>query len=248
MLLGIKKLQEERNLGYLLLKNVDQIEQEVSQKPDWRETLSQSMKDRWATEEHRQKVASAKKKIFDDPVRKMEILAKTHTPSANENRRTGNKRFYDSHPEIRNYINQAIRETTKRKRYLKLADAFGEDPVEAVRKMHYEEKLSIKVIARKANVSSDRLMAFMRDYQIDPLKPITRVGRPKAYSQKKALILETFQKGEDQGLLSPREKQVLEARFLEEIPPSLKDIGERFGLSGERVRQIERDALKKLGI
>lgn len=51
------------------------------------------------------------------------------------------------------------------------------------------------------------------------------------------------------GQLDPRDATVLRMRFgLNDAEPlTLKDIGERLGLTRERVRQIERDALKKLG-
>jgi RNA polymerase sigma factor (sigma-70 family) len=48
--------------------------------------------------------------------------------------------------------------------------------------------------------------------------------------------------------LSERERQVLELRYgLDGDELSLRQVGERLGLSGERVRQLERRALAKLG-
>lgn len=48
--------------------------------------------------------------------------------------------------------------------------------------------------------------------------------------------------------LSPREREVIELRHLSETPPTLREIGERWGVSRERARQVEaqaRDKLKK---
>jgi len=48
--------------------------------------------------------------------------------------------------------------------------------------------------------------------------------------------------------LSDREREVVRARFgLDGEELSRREIGERLGLSGERVRQIEQRALAKLG-
>jgi RNA polymerase primary sigma factor len=51
------------------------------------------------------------------------------------------------------------------------------------------------------------------------------------------------------GTLHPRERKILRLRFgLDDgEPKTLKEIGELLGLTRERVRQIERDALRKIG-
>jgi RNA polymerase sigma-32 factor len=48
------------------------------------------------------------------------------------------------------------------------------------------------------------------------------------------------------GALSERERRIVEARRLGEAPPTLRDLGDRLGLSTERVRQIENAALEKM--
>jgi RNA polymerase sigma factor (sigma-70 family) len=47
--------------------------------------------------------------------------------------------------------------------------------------------------------------------------------------------------------LNDRERMILRARYgLDEPEQSLRDVGERLGLSAERIRQIEQRALAKL--
>ena len=52
----------------------------------------------------------------------------------------------------------------------------------------------------------------------------------------------------DQALesLNPRERYIINKRILSEQPETLKDLGEHFGVTRERARQIERAALQKL--
>lgn len=47
--------------------------------------------------------------------------------------------------------------------------------------------------------------------------------------------------------LNPREKYIVEQRFLSDDPVTLKELGRHFGFSRERARQIEKAALEKLG-
>ena len=46
--------------------------------------------------------------------------------------------------------------------------------------------------------------------------------------------------------LSERERNIVKARYLGDKSESLRALGERLGLSGERVRQLEKRAMKKL--
>lgn len=46
--------------------------------------------------------------------------------------------------------------------------------------------------------------------------------------------------------LSDRERMIIEERFFTEEPPSLQELGDRMGISKERVRQLEERARKKL--
>ena len=46
--------------------------------------------------------------------------------------------------------------------------------------------------------------------------------------------------------LSDREKTIIEERYLSSPPKKLRELGEQFGISKERVRQIENNALQKI--
>jgi RNA polymerase sigma-32 factor len=59
---------------------------------------------------------------------------------------------------------------------------------------------------------------------------------------KRRSVLETALKA-----LSPRERQIVVERQLNDEPPTLEDLGNHFGVSRERVRQLEARALAKLG-
>ena len=48
------------------------------------------------------------------------------------------------------------------------------------------------------------------------------------------------------GHLGTREREIVQARFLQEDPPALQVLGEHYGISRERVRQLEARALQKL--
>ena len=49
-------------------------------------------------------------------------------------------------------------------------------------------------------------------------------------------------------ILKPRERQIIEKRILAEVPSTLQELSDEFGISRERVRQIEQEALRKLRV
>ena len=52
--------------------------------------------------------------------------------------------------------------------------------------------------------------------------------------------------GDAMAKLNSREHEIIVLRQFSEAPPSLSELGQRFGVSGERVRQVEKRALTKL--
>jgi len=46
--------------------------------------------------------------------------------------------------------------------------------------------------------------------------------------------------------MSPRELEIFEQRIFSENPATLQKIGDRYGISRERVRQVEKNIVKKL--
>jgi len=46
--------------------------------------------------------------------------------------------------------------------------------------------------------------------------------------------------------LTPRERDIVSARLLQDKPLTLQELAERYGISRERVRQVEQNALKKM--
>jgi len=67
------------------------------------------------------------------------------------------------------------------------------------------------------------------------------------------LVAENEEKGQQQGQLSDalaelpdRERHIFEQRRLSEAPPTLKELGEHYGVSRERIRQLEVRAFEKV--
>jgi RNA polymerase sigma-32 factor len=124
---------------------------------------------------------------------------------------------------------------------------------------------NVRKLAEKINVSEDDVIdmgARMRAHDLS-LDDLISDGSRDAFvdtlrdgSPDQEDILAGFQERMElrswaqdaMGALNEREKYIVENRVMSETPLSLKELGNHFGVTRERARQIERSALEKLRV
>ncbi len=115
-----------------------------------------------------------------------------------------------------------------------IADSIG-STVERIRTL---EEYTSDVISLETPVGEEdsTLKEFVED--VSAPSPLEHLAREELRAQ--------VRKGLD--MLTPRERGILEARFglLDDRPRTLAEVGQQFGITRERARQIEREALRKL--
>ncbi|MGE3623847.1 MAG: RNA polymerase sigma factor RpoH [Bdellovibrionales bacterium] len=80
-----------------------------------------------------------------------------------------------------------------------------------------------------------------QDWLVDPQESVdNRLGRTQEASQRHRLLTDAMDG------LNAREREIIVARRLDENPATLEDLSQRFGVSRERIRQIEVRAFQKL--
>lgn len=80
-----------------------------------------------------------------------------------------------------------------------------------------------------------------QDMLIDQTDSVEKqLGEKQDFNLKKQMLLKAIE------TLSEREKAIVRERFLSENPTTLEDLGIRFNISRERVRQIENKAFEKI--
>jgi len=142
--------------------------------------------------------------------------------------------------------------------------------VESTRKLYqaqqrlwqiYGREPSQKELAKEMGVTVDKVNSLIKAKSGEPISLDMPVGEegtefgdfvedqnsPNPEEQASWKLLGEQLK-EAMGDLTPRERRVIETRFGLNDEPSktLEDIGQEFGLTKERIRQIEKEALAKL--
>lgn len=121
-----------------------------------------------------------------------------------------------------------------------LRELYQRSPEEAAARARIRlEELHQVINFLSANHASDGDLAYdhARDVKDNPETQIIEID--SAQKQKEALHNGLWQ-------LDPRERAIIKARHLRQRPATLKVLGEKFGISRERVRQLETRAKDKL--
>jgi len=107
--------------------------------------------------------------------------------------------------------------------------------------LQMESRLAISDVAFDASDSDDDApsapAAYIPDSRMEPAALLEHADSEK--DQRERLLAELSR-------LDERSKAILESRWLSGKKETLRDLAQRFGVSGERIRQIENDALRKL--
>jgi RNA polymerase sigma-32 factor len=108
------------------------------------------------------------------------------------------------------------------------------------------EEMSQRLVQRDLSLDVD--LAEGNDYTLLDILPDRRPGQESALiarEERRRLGDRTRAALSD---LPPRERQIIEQRILGETPRTLQELAGEFGISRERVRQLEQNALRRLKV
>ncbi|MBD3238603.1 MAG: sigma-70 family RNA polymerase sigma factor [Candidatus Moranbacteria bacterium] len=109
-----------------------------------------------------------------------------------------------------------------------------------VEKVHHIQKISQETISLETKVGDSDDPNILSDFipDEDTIMPNQTAGRELLSRHVKEILKE----------LSPREKKILQIRFglIDGVTHTLEEVGKKFGVTRERIRQIEAKALEKI--
>jgi RNA polymerase sigma-32 factor len=119
----------------------------------------------------------------------------------------------------------------------KIADQLGVPEQEVV---NMNRRLSAPDSSLNAPLRSDSESEWQDWLADDAMDQETRMAEREELSERHDLLTGAL------GELTQREREIIEARRLQDEPATLEELSQRFGVSRERVRQIEVRAFEKL--
>ncbi len=120
-----------------------------------------------------------------------------------------------------------------------LAEKFGVSEEEIIEAEQAVEGRDLSLDACVGNEVESRHIDFLRDRK----PPVDEQLAEEEYSN---LLQEKFARFAE--TLKPRERMIFESRLVAEEPVTLQEIGDRLGITRERVRQLESKIIKKLKV
>ncbi|NIP30338.1 MAG: RNA polymerase sigma factor RpoH [Candidatus Dadabacteria bacterium] len=121
--------------------------------------------------------------------------------------------------------------------YSKIAKELGVSDKQVI---EMDQRMTTKDLSLDTNIKSDGFqthMDFLEDESFDQEKLLEK-------NQVNKIVSKNMQKALDD--LKDRERYIIEKRILTDTPQTLEELGKKFNISRERVRQIESSALKKI--
>lgn len=187
------------------------------------------------------------RETWQDPEKKKQRLAKVQSPTAKAKRGAATKARFKNHPEQVAIMREASRQALRKKAEAHKRELLGDNPTEALRRLHIEENKSATQIRELLGrrITRHTVSQWLKESGIFVRRG--RRGRPALLKDENVfLVEEAYSQGRLEGL-PKNQREVLEARYLGQ-KKSLKEIGREIGCSHETVRLIEKAALKNLRI
>ena len=204
----------------------------------------------WGDPQRRQQQISRIRAQFEDPQKREQIAAKTHTPQAKANRSRSLSEYFKNNPEAKKRFVEAGRTDARRKAEEAQAartTALGPNPKETLTKMLDSEGLSRAEIAKRLGLKLSQVYRLTEELNIE-FKNKRRKGLTIEQLNE---IRAKIQRAKTSGLferLTPNEQKALNTLYPESgKPPTQTQVAKELGgLTRERIRQLDNSGLAKL--
>lgn len=184
------------------------------------------------------------RRFWQDPENRQRNLSLIHSEEANKKRSEAMKLWCKNHPEQIRKIAEKARSRIMERKLLEMENALGENPIQALRRMYWEECLSVKQISEQTKQDLITLRKWMKDAGVMFRKEQMAIGYVNQQDR------EIVERALNAGLidqLNERSRHILEERFLSrDTIPTLGEIGQKYGITKQRVMQLVQKALINL--
>ena len=109
-------------------------------------------------------------------------------------------------------------------------------------------EMDLRLSSSGAEVSIDKAQFDDGSGSLEEILPDLEQNIEEDVGQRQGLQILQEQLEEFVATLKPRDKEIFKKRLLTEVPPSLQSIADEYGVSRERIRQIEERILDKLKV